>query len=229
MRIIPFTVAAAFLLSSCAQQAGPRGKRPVPFAKNPSIILALDIAQSREALEKNNAYAALLETAADNAITFVPQPVEAKAWLKAQSPLTNTSWQPHSVTMSCDGKTGVTTGAIKWGNVDGYYTTVWQYFQKSNGGGEWRWLLSHGDMLKEPRQAPDFLKTKTASCKGKATAQVTAPAEGVKMKQGFSRDQSLSWTWQYRPDGARILSVNYWDGDGWKRAFIDKVRAQKTQ
>jgi len=224
MRNIIFILAATTMLASCAQQRGPRINGPIPFAKNPSVILALDIAQSRAAQE-TDAYSALLETAADRAITFIPEPVGAKGWLKAQSPLKNTVWQPHKVYMSCDGKTGVTTGAIKWGDVDGYYTTVWQYFQKSNGKGEWRWLLSHGDMVAVAREAPEFLQTKTASCKGRGTAQVSAPPEGVQMKQGFSRDQSLSWTWQYRADKSRSLTVNVWNGDMWDKAFADDVKA----
>ena len=150
-------------------------------------MLALDIAQSREAQEKG-AYVALRNTAAEDAILFVPRPVMAKGWLNAQPPLTSTAWQPHQVYLSCDGKTGVTTGAIQWGKVNGYYTTVWQYYEKSNGKGEWFWVLSHGDMVETPREAPEFLRTKTASCKGRATAQISAPPRGSTDEAGvFAR------------------------------------------
>lgn len=214
-------IALSCLLSACAQNSGQRN-RVAPFFKSPSNILALDIAQNRKAQDEG-AYIALLETAADNAITFVPNPVDAKIWLEKQPPIQDTAWQPHQVIMSCDGKTGVTTGAIKWGDVDGYYTTVWQYTQTSKKGEEWRWLLSHGDKIKSPRNAPEFLRTQSASCKGKPGAPIIAPQEDVQMKQGFSRDQSLSWSWQYHPNGGRSLSVNFWDGMSWQNAFTDIV------
>lgn len=212
---------AVVALAACAP-SGPRLRGPVQFAENPSVILALDIAQNRLAQEKD-AYAALRETAAENALTFVPEPVEAKPWLKMQAPLKNTSWKPHRVFMSCDGKTGVTTGAIKWGDVDGYYTTVWQFFQKPDGTGDWRWLLSHGDQVEMRREAPEFLQTKTASCKGKANAPINAPDEGVQMKTSFSRDQTLNWEWQLRPDKSRALIVRLWNGSDFDDVLTDKV------
>ena len=212
---------AVIALTACAP-SGPRLKGPAQFAPNPSVILALDIAQNRLAQEKD-AYAALQETAAENALTFVPEPVVAKPWLKAQAPLKNTSWKPHRVFMSCDGKTGITTGAIKWGDVDGYYTTVWQFFQKPDGTGDWRWLLSHGDRVEMRLKAPEFLQTKTASCKGQANAPINAPDEGVQMKTIFSRDQSLNWEWQYRPDKSRTLVVRLWDGSDFDDVLTDKV------
>ena len=212
---------AVVALAACAP-SGPRLRGPVQFAENPSVILALDIAQNRLAQEKD-AYAALRETAAENALTFVPEPVEAKPWLKMQAPLKNTSWKPHRVFMSCDGKTGVTTGAIKWGDVDGYYTTVWQFFKKPDGTGDWRWLLSHGDQIDMRREAPEFLQTKTASCKGKANAPINAPDEGVQMKTSFSRDQSLNWEWQLRPDKSRTLIVRLWNGSDFDDVLTDKV------
>jgi hypothetical protein len=219
--------AATFLaltLASCASQPGPRGRGPVKFAPNPSVILALDIAQNRLAQDKD-AFAALGETASENAVTFVPEPVEAKPWLKAQPPLKNTRWQPHRVILSCDGKTGVTTGAIKWGDVDGYYTTVWQFFQKPDGSGDWRWLLSHGNGVKARREAPEFLQTKTANCKGSPSIPLSAPDVGEQMKQGLSRDQSLSYSWLYRADKSRVIKVKLWNGSSMETELQDEVAA----
>lgn len=217
-------ISFALMLVSCSSQQGPRRPGPAPFAQNPSVILALDIAQNLLAAE-TDAYAALRETAAENALIFVPEPVPAKSWLKAQPPLKNTSWQPHRVFMSCDGKTGVTTGAIKWGEVHGYYTTVWQFFQKRDGTGEWRWLLSHGDGVETPRAVPEFLQTKTASCDGAPNIPLAAPEAGEQMMTGLSRDQSLRWTWRYRADKSRTLAVETWNGKAWEPAFTDKVVA----
>jgi hypothetical protein len=217
----------AYMLSGCAQQSGPRLRGPIQFAQNPSVILALDIAQNRLAQEKD-AYAALLATAAENAVTFVPEPIEARPWLKTQAPLKNTRWKPHRVFMSCDGKTGVTTGEIKWGDVDGYYTTVWQFFQKADGTGDWRWLLSHGDRVEMRREAPEFLQTTTASCKGGAGAPLNAPPEGATMKMGLSRDQSLNYTWIVQKDKSRTLEVGLWNGSDFDMVLLDKVAAPKA-
>lgn len=215
------------VLAGCASGRG--GDRPVSFAKNPTVILAQDIAQSRAAQEDGPSKA-LSETAADAAVTFVPELVlDAKAWFKPRPKTAGArKWQPHSVVMSCDGKTGVTTGA--WQQTDrengmqGYYTTVWNYSGKPGKTGKWRWLLHHIDRLDAPRAEPEFLQTKTASCKGEASVNVTAPPEGVQMKQGFSRDQTLSWVWQYRPDKSRYLSVSIWNGNGWEKIFSDNVK-----
>lgn len=224
MRVLIFAATAAFLLSACGQPRGPRIKGPVPFAGNPSVILANDIAQSQAVKETQNAYSVLYDTAADNAVVFTPKPTNAKPWLKQQAALADVAWEPHEVFMSCDGKTGATTGAIKWKEAGGYYTTIWQYFPTKLNEGVWRWMLTHSGRLENPRQAPEFLKTKTASCKGEPTAPIAAPPVGVQTKKGFSRDQTLSWTWQYRPDGSRTLKVDYWDGAAWQRGITDSEK-----
>lgn len=231
MRDKIIAIAAALFLASCAgnpAQPG-RGDRPVPFAKNPTVVLALDIAQSRNAQERG-AWQALADTAAQNAILFTPAPVNAKEWIEGRKSASDegAKWQPHRVYLSCDGKTGVTTGAFQQleGTKTGFYTTVWQYLENSRGDGEWRWLLRHGAPLDEPRVEPEMLQTRSASCKGEPTASVVAPVENVQMMQGFSRDQSLSWTWQYRPDRSRYLAVNIWNGSGWEKVFADSVKAQ---
>lgn len=176
----------------------------------PQSVIAADRAQN-QLVQQDGVYSALFASAADNAIIFAPEPMRAKPWLKLQSPRKDVTWQPHSIFLSCDEKTAVTTGAIKWGEIDGYYTTVWRYFYTS-GGGEWRWLLSHGDMLNSPRKAPKSILTETASCEGKAPATINAPAVGVKLRQGLSDDQSLSFTWKYFPDKSRQLVVKLWNG-----------------
>lgn len=229
IRQMIFALCAAGLLAACA--AGPQksgqADRSVPFAKNPTVILTQDIAQSRLA-GKEGVWAALRESAADSAVLFVPQPVAAAQWLEKPSiEAGSRKWEPFRVFMSCDGKTGVTTGAWSQDGKPGYYTTVWQYFQRAAKPGEWRWMLHHHDYTAQAAAEPDMLQTRTASCDGAPTASVAAPAEGVQMKQGFSRDQSLSWTWQYRPDGSRYLSVNIWNGAGWEKAFSNKVKAPR--
>jgi hypothetical protein len=131
--------------------------------------------------------------------------------------------------MSCDGKTGVTTGA--WQKPDGsvgYFTTVWQFIEKNNrGDGTWKWVLDHGDALTAPRAPKEMIETKVASCKGRAPAALTAPPEGATMKTGYARDQSLSYSYVVQPDGARSVEVKLWNGEAVETVIADQVAAQK--
>ena len=219
---------AGIALASCAGgQSGPGNFEPK--LANPSAVIAAEIAFNRLAQEKGQ-WTAFRETAAKDATMFVPQPVSAQVWLKGKAdPATSVKWQPHKAFMSCDGKTGVTTGAAQWpGGQSGYFTTVWQWFEKgSQGDGEWKWVLDHGDVIATPRPPAEMIETRVASCKGKAPAALTAPAVGSQMKMGFSRDQSLNWTWVVQPDGARTLDVRLWNGTSTDSVIMDSVAAPK--
>lgn len=213
-------------LASCA--AGPGRDRPFePKIANPSAVVREEIAFNRTAQEKGQ-WTAFREFAAKDAVMFVPEPVDAQTWLKSQAdPAVAVKWQPHKAFMSCDGKTGVTTGAWQKNGVNGYFTTVWQFFEKRPGEGEWKWVVDHGDELKTPREAGEWIETKTASCKGSAPAAIMAPPEGAKMKVGYSRDQSLSYTWIVQPNGARTLEISLWNGEESERVLFDSVAAPK--
>jgi hypothetical protein len=232
MRFIAFATIA--LLAACTQQ-GPR-PRAVPQSANPSAVIAADIAFNRLAQEKGQ-WTAFRETAARQATMFMPDAVDAQTWLKGRAdPAKSIKWQAHKSFMSCDGKTGVTTGAWQQaGGPYGYFTTVWFWIAKAKpdpnmpqgafGDGEWKWVLDHREALAAPRKAPEFIEAKVASCKGRATAPIIAPAEGVQMKVMFSRDQSLSWEWQVRPDKSRTIKVRLWNGAGFDDVLTDDVLA----
>jgi len=214
-------------LSACA--GGPQGPEGFqPKLANPSAVIAAEIAFNRLAQEKGQ-WTAFRETAAKDATMFVPQPVLGQDWLKGrENPAQPVKWQPHKAFMSCDGKTGVTTGAAQWPDGrNSYFTTVWQLIQRSpNDSGQWKWVLDHGDFIESGRPAPEFLETRVASCKGNAPAELVAPPEGAKMKAGYSRDQSLSYTWVVQPDGARTLEVKLWNGTATDTVLLDKVAAE---
>lgn len=226
---------AVTALTACAPM------RPPPFAvpqsANPSAVIAAEIAFNRLAQEKGQ-WTSFRETAAREATMFVPEVVNAQDWLKGKAdPPKSVKWQPHKAFMSCDGRTGVTTGA--WQRPDGstgYFTTVWQWIPKGKpdprfpnamGDGEWKWVMDHGDGLTAPRPAPEFIETKVASCKGRANAPLMAPDVGVQMKSGFSYDQSLNWEWQVRPDKSRTVSVRLWNGTDFDEVLVDRVAAEK--
>jgi hypothetical protein len=231
--LFPFAL-TIFLVSGCAPQRPPL--RAVPQSANPSGVIAAEIAFNRLAQEKGQ-WAAFRETAARDATMFVPQPVLAQDWLKGRAdPAKSVVWQPHKVFMSCDGKTGVTTGAAQW--PDGraaYFTTAWQWYDKGKMppnappgfmlDGEWKWVADHGDFLTTARKAPEFIETKVASCKGRANAPLFAPPVGAKMKMGLSRDQSLNYTWVVQPDGSRTFEVALWNGAGFDTVLTDRVAA----
>lgn len=232
MRFIAMT--ALITLAACA----PSGQRPraVPQSANPSAVIAAEIAFNRLAQEKGQ-WTAFRETAAKDATMFVPEAVEAQTWLKGRAnPAKSVTWQPYKAFMSCDGKTGVTTGA--WQRPDGtvgYYTTVWQWIDKGRidpnlpanamSNGEWKWVVDHGDSLPTPLIVPEIIETKVASCKGRGDVPLTAPPEGAKMKMGLSRDQSLNYAWIVKADNSRTLEVNLWNGNGFDTVLFDKVAA----
>ena len=215
-------------LAACAGAQAPRGFQAK--IASPSAVIAEEIAFSRLAQDKGQ-WTAFRQTAAKEAMMFVPQPVDAQTWLKGRAdPAQSVKWQPHKAFMSCDGKTGVTTGAAQWPNgKHGYFTTVWQLFQRNpEDSGEWRWVLDHGDFVDAPREAPEFIETRVASCKGQPPVSIIAPLVGATMKTGLSRDQSLSYAWVVQPDGARTLEVKLWNGTAADTVILDRVNAPKT-
>lgn len=215
-------------LFACA--SGPSDGRKFhyePKIANPSAVIQEEIAFNQSA-QREGQWTAFRKFMAKDATMFVPQPTDAQTWLKGRAdPAKAVVWQPHKAFMSCDGKTGVTTGAWQKDGVNGYFTTVWQFFEKRPGEGEWKVVLDYGDELAKPREPGEWIETKVASCKGKAPAAIIAPAEGATMKSGYSRDQSLNWTWVAQPDGERTVTISLWNGTTSDTVVADSVAAPK--
>lgn len=216
------------VVGGCAASPSPEFRNFQPKIANPSAIIAAEIGFNQRAQEKGQ-WTAFRETASKDAIMFVPQPTLALEWLKGRAdPAQSVKWQPHKAFMSCDGKTGVTTGAWQRPNGSGgYFTTVWQFVEKNaRGDGEWKWVLDHGDALTVQRVPKEMIETKVASCKGRAPAALLAPPEGVVMKTGYARDQSLSYKYLVQPNGARTIEVKLWNGETLETVISDQVAAQ---
>ncbi|MBV7258871.1 hypothetical protein [Erythrobacter crassostreae] len=199
------------MLSACAAPNSVNSIRPgMP-------VLAADLAQNRLA-QDSDVIAALGQTAAPEAILFAPGPVDAKSWLSGQEPFPDTAWQGHLVAVSCDGLMGAVTGAITWEDYPGYYTTIWRYDADAEGSyGQWRWTLSHGDGLDEPRPAPQIPLNLVASCENlPAVAELTE-------QFGQSPDGSLRYRWNYSAEAGRMLTVEIWDGAAFKTVIEDTV------
>jgi hypothetical protein len=234
---LPLTLISLSLLAACAPQTPP--PQAVPQSANPSSIVAMEIAFARDAREKGE-NAAFREYAAKDALVFRPQPVLFSEFSKGvKDTNTATKWQPHKIYMSCDGRTAVATGAWQTATENGYFTTVWQWFSKgkidpaqsrgTGGEGEWKWLLRHGDTLKKPMPRAETIETKTASCKGRASAPLTAPPVGAKMKAGYAFDQSLQYSWTVLENGNRSLTVRVWNGNDLEEVVKENVLNPQTR
>jgi hypothetical protein len=227
MKAFPVLLIAA-ALSACAALPSRQYYDFQPKIANPSAIIAADIGFNQLAQQKGQ-WTAFRETAAKDAVMFVPQPTLALEWLKGKAdPAAPIKWQPHKAVMSCDGKTGVTTGA--WERPDGAvgsFTTVWQFAEKNaRGDGEWKWVLHHMDTLTVPRAPKEMIETTVASCKGQVSATRNAGPEGATMKTGYARDQSLSYSYIVQPNNARSIEVTYWNGEANETAVSDQVAPQ---
>ena len=218
MRLLAAAVALS-LVAGCAQGPDPRKR---PLAANPSAYVAAEIGFARLAQDKGQ-WTAFRETAAPDAVMFVPQRVKARDWLKSQKdPAESVKWQPHAVFVSCDGNSGATTGAWQKSGASGYFTTVWMRDPIS---GKISWVLDHGDGLTTPRDAPDFIASSQAKCGSRPAVPIEAGAEGDDMAVGLSGDQTLSWTSIVHPDQSRRVIVRMWDGKSMKTVIDNDVAA----
>lgn len=203
--------------------------RARPSYANPSAAIAAELAFAQLAQEKGQ-WAAFRETAAADAVMFVPQMVLAQAWLKDRAnPPAAVRWQPHAVWSSCDGSLMVSHGAWQGAGTDtgkvGWFTTIWQ--QQAKGG--YKWVLDHGDSLAEPLRAPDMIAARVADCpprpavsetpkgaprqrSGKPPRPAPTPFDPAS-RSGASADGSLTWSIAVTPDGARNLAID-WRKDG---------------
>lgn len=224
MRILAAT-GIALLLAGCAGGGGRLNDRErydrvmgSPVA-NPSAIVQAELAFARLAQEEGQ-WTAFRETAADDAIMFTPELVNAQQWLKGKAdPAQAVTWQPHHIYMSCDGSLAVSTGA--WQNAKGEtgrFTTIWQ--QQNFGQRrpdrkiEWKWVFDDGDALAKPLAEPDYVETDVASCKATIAAVPVPTGLTDKGMTASSPDHSLVWHAAFQDDGSRIVYAELAQDDG---------------
>lgn len=175
----------------------------------------------------NGPLAALAAQSAPRAVVLVDKPLNAREWLEATPEFSvPVDWEPHRILISCDGEMAVTTGPISWGDVPGYYTTLWSRFETSWGEPIWRWVASHGDGLPEPLGEPASPRIEAASCAGTPGVPISAAAEGVIQESRVAPDQSLIFGWRVMPDGSRTVTARLWDGERHRVALTDRVQAR---
>ena len=87
MKALSAALVASLLLTACATGPGPETRREFyerrVLRANPSKVIATELAFARTAQEKGQ-WTAFAEFATDDATMFVPEPVNAKDWLKRQ-------------------------------------------------------------------------------------------------------------------------------------------------
>ena len=220
--------------------AGAASAQPqMRLSANPSAIVAAEIAFNRLAQEKGQ-WTAFRETAAKDAVMFVPDMVNAQKWLKGRKdPPASVKWQPAKIFVSCDGEVGASTGA--WQRPDGsvgYFTTIWQRDKK----GRWNWLLDHGDTLATPRAEQEMIEAKVATCPPRRRGGGGPPMgrpEGGRPKPdtpdivvqampagtGQSPDGTLQWVSEVRADKSRRVKVTMLVKDERQVVIDDQVGA----
>ncbi len=224
MRIFAAT-GIALLLAGCAGGGGRLNDRErydrvmgTPVA-NPSAIVQAELAFARLAQEKGQ-WTAFRETAAEDAIMFTPDLVNAQQWLKDKAdPAQAVTWQPHHIYMSCDGSMAVSTGA--WQNAKGEtgrFTTIWQQQdfgqRRPDRKVDWKWVFDDGQPLDKPLAEPDYVETDVASCKPDSAAPLATAMPANSGRTGASADRTLLWSAALASDGSRIVSVDLAREDG---------------
>ena len=176
--------------------------------------------------QKLGQWTAFAKWSADDALMFVPQPVNAHEFLKdRKDPPVAVFWWPGRSYVSCDGSYAVNTGpwVREWGKSVGYFTTIW----KRQPDGSWKWIYDGGDGLKTPRAEGGDLQPQTASCEGKAKPPADAPLRpGFKGGDGASEDGTLWWSWTVAPDGGRSFSAMLWNGHSYEAVVTDSVKGE---
>ncbi|EQB13631.1 YybH family protein [Sphingobium lactosutens] len=212
-------MSARLVLLAIGATALVAARPPMRYQPDPSSVIAAEIAFNRLAQDEGQ-WTAFRETAADDAVMFVPDKVLAKDWLKKQAdPPASVSWSPSTVYVSCDGRLAASTG--NWKRPDGsvgYFTTIWRRDKK----GRWQWILDHGDTLASPRPASDILSGKVATCKRPARPDGPPAADG---KDAPPVDDSLLWTAEVAPDKSRRVTVRMWTGAAYETVIDDSVEA----
>ncbi|WP_150291609.1 YybH family protein [Sphingobium estronivorans] len=213
---------AAFLVLTLLALAGARP--PMRYQPDPSSVLAAEMAFNRLAQDKGQ-WTAFRETAAEDAVMFVPQRVLAKQWLKGRAdPPAAVTWTPSTIYASCDGNLAASTG--NWKRPDGsvgYFTTIWRRDKK----GAWKWIMDHGDTLAAAREAPEYLIGKVATCKRAHGGEAPRPAgkPGKEAMPPAPKDDSLTWTADIATDGSRRVTVRMWNGSDYETVIDDRVAA----
>jgi hypothetical protein len=192
---------------------------PMAMAAAPDPETAVDAERAfNRAAQTEGQWTAFRRFMTDDAVIFTPQPTRAKDALPEKNPPIAVQWWPAESYVSCDGTMAVNTGPWVRPKANGYFTTVWE----RQADGHYKWSVDGGDALATPRALPERPRARRASCNHKQLPSLTwiIPTGGGQSADSQSRDGSLRWFWQVRPNGARAFFVELWDG----RNFVEVLR-----
>ncbi len=237
--------ALAAALTACAGGGGPpkpnkrqmaqinRALSTAPGAAQPSTIVAVELAFARTAREEGQ-WTAFQQFAAPGALLHgVDGPFPAEAWLATQSnPAEAMQWEPRAVAISCDGQVAVAQARyVDPDGMVGNVITVWE--RQSDGAYRYAYVASGPDVPQPPPRKPvedgdivvtaiDAVQGLVASCpRGGAIPPppaLSVPADGTGDAR-LSRDGSLRYRWEHRPDGTRFSAADYYYEGRWLTAF----------
>jgi hypothetical protein len=161
----------------------------------------------------------------DDAVMFVPQPINAHEFLKdRKDPEQAIDWWPTASWMACDGSLAVNTGG--WQRSDGttgYFSTIWQ----RQPDGSWKWIVDSGDRTTTTRRRPRKVRPVVPNCHWN-TFKNTLDFEdaGVKPQaNGDANDGSIYWHWTVGADWSRHFVVGIRKGHGFKTVIDDRIAA----
>jgi hypothetical protein len=174
--------------------------------------------------QKLGQWTAFRKYAADDAVMFVPQQVNAQAFLKdRKDPPASVYWWPGKSFVSCDGSYAVNTGpwVRQYGKAVGYFTTVW----KRQPDGSWKWIYDGGDGLDTARAEGGDIKPSVAGCGGVRKGFIATPPTYEKVGGGQSDDRTLIWRWSVSAAGALVFEVWLWNGGTYDKVLTDDIKA----
>ena len=183
---------------------------------------AADAERAFASAAQKGQWAAFRAFAAEDAVMFVPKPVNAQTWLKDRpDPVYAVSWWAADSFVACNGAAAVNTGPWMRPRSVGYFSTVW--LRQADGG--WKWTIDSGDGLAAARPAGDAPKIHHASCKGSPGTVAAVRYRDGETGEGQSEDRTLAWRWHVAPDGARSFDAWMWDGHRMQNIIADRIAA----
>lgn len=228
------SLAAALAFGLCASAAPAQPDGPPPGGEsppdasagrarfsfaNPSGIIAAELGQARIIREKGakGVKEAFKYYVADDAVVFVPGPVNARAhWKKAGVLPIMPQRSPYGVWMSCDGSQAIVQGAWQGDGATGYFVSVWERQDKD---GSYKWAMTREEAATPAAEAPEMLTARIARCRPRKSGGTGGQADGKRpppepRKPGIARDETLRWRWE-----GEVFVAEMWTGTGYEEVL----------
>lgn len=247
MRLLPLALLTVVACGLSACSGGPasrysdrqidRALLSAPYAAQPSLVVAREIAFARAAREDGQ-WTAFAKFAADDAVLHGRNgPVPAKSALAGLSdPAESVQWSPRTVMMSCDGKVAVSRGRYLYpqGNV-GSYVTVWT---RNGYEDDYHWIYdAGGDDVPQPTPvepaeneivatAYDYVQGLVADCPRGGESAPPPPAlpdaGDARREVHLSSDGTLRWMWEHHADGSKYFRADYLTSGAWEKIVEER-------